>query len=380
MIASALLTNPIANTRDSSKPLRVCHISLTLKTGGLERLLADMARLHDRSACRMDFLAIQDVGRFADVIRDAGCTVHQLAPAGRIGRLRQMIRLFREQRYDVVHTHNTYPHLYGTWAARRAGVPVVLQTRHGQRIGHGWRSQFLYRTAARWVDRIVPVSHDAAELTVNIDGVPRQKVSAIWNGIDIDDFDYHGPCADPVAICVARMSPEKDFPTLLRAMQLACAKLPALRLRLVGDGPERPRIEQLVRELGLTERIEFLGECKDVPQQLTKAAFFVTSSLTEGISLTLLEAMAVGLPAVATAVGGNPEIVIDGVTGKLVPPSDPQRLAAALVEVGRDPALWQRWGRAGRERVEAHFDVRRMVADYETLYRQLMVQTQAVGH
>jgi glycosyltransferase involved in cell wall biosynthesis len=371
---------PSTSASDSTQPLRVCHISLTLKTGGLERLLADMARLHDRSACQMDFLAIQEVGRFADAIRDAGCTVHQLAPAGRLGRLRQMIRIFREQRYDVIHTHNTYPHLYGTWAARWAGVPVVLQTRHGQRIGHGRWSQFLYRTAARGVDRIVPVSHDAAKLTINLDGVPREKVSTIWNGIDLDDFEYRGPCAEPVAICVARMSPEKDFPTLLRAMQVAVRDLPALSLKLVGDGPERQRLEELAGELGITDRVEFLGECKDVPQQLAKAAMFVTSSLTEGISLTLLEAMAVGLPAVATAVGGNSEIVVDGETGRLVPSRDPQSLARALVELGRDALLRNAWGRAGRERVDAHFDVRRMVADYETLYRQLIVQTQAKKH
>jgi len=367
--------SPQSDPTHPARPLKVCHVSLTLKTGGLERLLADISRHHDRSACEPHFLAIQEVGPFAEIIRQADCPVHQLSPAGRLGRLRQMVRLFREHRFDVVHTHNTYPHLYGTLAARWAGVPVVVQTRHGQRIGHGWKSRFLYRTAALGVDRIIAVSQDAARLTVDDDGIPARKVCTIWNGIDVDDFEYRGPGTDPVAISVARLSAEKDFPTLLQAMRLAVRELPNLKLKLVGDGPERPRLEQLVNELGLKSHVDFFGECRDVPQQLAQAAFFVTSSLTEGISLTLLEAMAVGLPVIATHVGGNPEIVANGVTGKLVPPGNPAQLAAALVDFGRNALHWPAWGRAGRARVETHFDVRRMVADYQNLYLQLLNKT-----
>lgn len=374
--AKPTCVNSLRQVPANGRPLRVCHVSLTLKTGGLERLLADMARHHDRCLCEMEFIALREVGRFAEVIRDAGCRIHVFRPAGRWGQFQQLVQAFRNGQYDVVHTHNTYPHLYATLAARWVGIPVVLQTRHGQRAGHGWKSRLQYRWAAKLVDRIVAVSHDAEKLTVTHDGIPARKVQTIWNGIDLDDFEFRGPSSAPVAISVARLSQEKDFPTLLQAMKLALTQVPDLKLRLVGDGAERGALESLTRALGLTESVEFLGDCRDVPDQLAQAALFVSSSLTEGISLTLLEAMAVGLPVVATSVGGNPEIIVDGVTGKLVPPREPAQLAQALVEVCQHPERWQTWGLAGRQRVETNFDVRRMVADYQRLYAELFASKQ----
>jgi len=370
----AEVSQPDATRQAEPTPLRVCHVSLTLKTGGLERLLADIARHHDAAQCRPEFLAISEVGRFADVIRDSGCTVHTLRPAGRWGQIRQMMRQFRAGKFDVVHTHNTYPHIYGSIAARLAGVPVVFNTRHGQRAGHGWKSRTQFRWASHLVDRIIAVSDDAAELCVKADRVPRRKVVRVWNGIDIDDFEFTGPATDPVAISVARLSAEKDFPTLLRAVAIVVRAVPQFQLKVVGDGPERSRLETLTRELNLTSHVEFLGERKDVPQLLAKAGFFVTASLTEGISLTLLEAMAVGLQVVATSVGGNSEIVDAPRTGLLIPPGDPNQLAAAIIETCQRSAQWGELGRAGRRRVEEFFEVRRMVSDYERMYRELLAR------
>ncbi len=371
---------PASTTRrlpHAARPLAVCHVSLTLKTGGLERILADLARHHDPAACTPTFLALRAVGRFADEIRNQGCAVQLLHDHSRFGGLREMARFFRAGKFDVVHTHNTYPHLYATIAARWAGVPVVVQTRHGQRAGHGWKSSLLYRWAARWVDRIVAVSDDAAELCQRVDRLPAEKVTRIWNGIDLSDFRYHGPIAAPVAISVARLSAEKDFPTLLRATAFVLREIPEFKLRIVGGGPERERLEVLATELGVTSAVDFLGERHDVPDLLAQAGFFVTASLTEGISLTLLEAMAVGLPVVATAVGGNPEIVVDGVTGKLTPAAQPEQLAAAMIDACRQSDRWSDWGQAGRERVTQHFDVQRMARDYEQLYQQLWSVKQA---
>ena len=311
----AEIATDVSPSRPVTRPLRVCHVSLTLKTGGLERLLADIARHHDE-ACTPEFLALTEVGRFAEIIRDAGCTVHRLNPSGRFGQLKQMVQLFRRGQFDVVHTHNTYPHLYASIAARLAGVPVVVNTRHGQRAGHGWKSRTQFRWASHLVDRIIAVSDDAAHLCVDADGVKSRKVIRIWNGIDIDDFQFTGPITAPVAISVARLSAEKDFPSLLKAIAIAVRSVPDLKLKLVGDGPERQKLEQLTDELALREHVQFLGERKDVPELLSQAGFFVTASLTEGISLTLLEAMAVGLPVVATSVGGNSEIVDPPHTGR----------------------------------------------------------------
>lgn len=371
MSVAVAIDNAPDHVAQARRPVRVCHVSLTLKTGGLERLLADIARLHD-DGCRPEFVAMTEVGRFADVIRDAGCPVHQLKAAGRFGQVRQLVRLFRAGRFDVVHTHNTYPHIYGSIAARLAGVPFVVNTRHGQRAGHGWKSRVQFRWASHLVDRIIAVSDDAAQLCVKADGVAGRKVVRIWNGIDSGDFSFTGPGSKPVAISVARLSAEKDFPTLLRAIAIARQDIPDLELKLVGDGPERGRLEQLSQELNLTQCVEFLGERHDVSALLARAGFFVTASLTEGISLTLLEAMAVGLPVIATAVGGNSEIVDAPRTGCLVSPGCPTELAAGIVAMCLQPQHWLAMGQAGRDRVEQHFEIRRMVTDYEQLYRELL--------
>lgn len=376
-MTAAICAPPSLNRHDASvatRPLKVCHVSLTLKTGGLERILADLARHHSPERCEPTFLALRDVGRFADEIRGCGRPVAQLKNQSRFGGLREMATFFRDQQFDVVHTHNTYPHLYATLAARWAGVPVVVQTRHGQRAGHGWKSSLQYRWAAKWVDRIVAVSDDAARLCVTADFIPANKVVRIWNGIDLSQFRFTGPRDELTAIAVARLSAEKDFPTLLQAMSLVLPREPKLKLRIVGDGPERSKLEALSEALQLRDNVEFLGERHDVPALLAQSGFFVTSSLTEGISLTLLEAMAVGLPVVATEVGGNPEIVIEGETGRLSPAANPRALADAIVRMCEERSQWRGYGLSGCERVARHFEVRRMATDYEDLYQTLFDQ------
>lgn len=355
----------------ANRPLRVCHVSLTLKTGGLERLLCDFARLADPARSAPLFVAMREIGPFAERIREGGGRVELLSPGGRWQQIRELQRLLRREQIDVVHTHNTYPHIYATIAARLAGVPVVVNTRHGQRLGHGWRSTVPYRAATWLADRVIAVSDDAARLCVTADRLPSRKVVRIWNGIDLEQFEYRGPVDQPIAISVARLSPEKDFATLLRAIPQVVAEVPEFRLQLVGDGPERSRLEQLAAELQLGDRVEFLGECHNVPALLANAGLFVSSSLSEGISLTLLEAMAVGLPVVATAVGGNPEIVVPEETGWLLPAGSPEALASMLVTACRQRSRWPAFGQAGRQRVADHFDIHRMVDDYQTLYETL---------
>lgn len=365
------------------RPLRVCQVSLTLATGGMERLLADIARLHDPAVCRPEFLAITDDGPFAEQIRDAGCVAETLDDElpgksdsrwQHVRRVDAMRRRFRERGYDVIHTHNTYPHLYATVAARLAGIPIVINTRHGQRIGHDRKSQTLFRLASRWVDRIVAVSDDAARLTVESDGVPAHKVTRIWNGIDTRNFHPHPAAmrpARPIAIAVGRLSPEKGLNTLIEAVAVAIGVVPELELRIVGDGAQRGELRRLARRLHVDDRVTFLGERHDVPRLLAEAGFYVTSSLSEGISLTLLEAMAVGLPAIATDVGGTREVIPDATVGRLVPPGDPRSFADAIRRLWAERDRWPGIATAARRRVTEHFDARRMTQEYQRLYEQL---------
>jgi glycosyltransferase involved in cell wall biosynthesis len=216
-------------------------------------------------------------------------------------------------------------------------------------------------------NRVVGVSKDIAELAAQ-SGIRRDRIAAIWNGIDVEKFPYCGPAACGPAILVARLAPEKDISTLLRATSLVAEQVPEFTLRLVGDGPCRPSLEALATELKIRSRVEFVGQAIDVRQQLRQASMFVLPSLSEGVSLSLLEAMATGLPVIATRVGGNVEVVEHGKTGFLVPPADPSEMAEAILRLAKDPALGRCIGVAGRMRCENAFNVRGMIRAYEELY------------
>lgn len=230
------------------------------------------------------------------------------------------------------------------------------------------------------VDRIFAVSDDAAKLCLREDKLARKKISRIWNGIDLQKFPWRTGSESPLmegpprAISVARLSAEKDFPTLLRSIPLVLAEVPDFQLDLIGDGGERERLSHLIEELNLSKHVRLLGERRDVPQLLREAGLFVSSSLTEGISLTLLEAMAVGLPIVATRVGGNPEIILDGENGLLVPPGDPGVMARAIISMCQERPRWTTMARVGRERVEREFSAQGMVRNYESQYRQIAAE------
>ncbi len=200
-------------------------------------------------------------------------------------------------------------------------------------------------------------------------GISSAKIQTIWNGIDLDRFAYTGPNPDGPIIAVARLSPEKDLQTLIRAVHIVKQKRPEVRLEIAGDGACMPDLRKLTAKLGLEEAVCFHGQSDEVPKLLARSKLFVLSSLTEGISLTILEAMARGLPVVATNVGGNPEVVEDGETGLLVPSQSPEQLAEAILRLSQDSERCEEMGRAGRARVEAHFNSRHMVEVYERRYR-----------
>lgn len=348
---------------------RVIHVSLGLDMGGMEKLLVEFARHTDRNRFDLKFISLTNRGETAEQIEKLGWPVTTLdvSPGVRPVIFFKLVRLFRQARAGIVHTHNTKPLLYAVPAAQLAGVQRVIHTRHGRRHGATRRQDYLFNLAAGRADRIVSVSSDIAELAAG-EGLPRKKLVTIHNGIDLSLFPATVPQPSGPVVFVGRLSPEKDIPTLLRAAAIAVNEEPSFRLHLAGAGPSLGELQSLAEKLGLGERVVFLGQRNDVAEILAGASLFVLSSVTEGISLALLEAMARGLPVVATAVGGNAEVIVDGETGMLVSPQSPAELAAAMLQVYRRPELARRMGAAGRKRVEARFDSRMMVARYESLY------------
>jgi glycosyltransferase involved in cell wall biosynthesis len=346
-------------------------VTLGLDVGGQEKLLVEFARHADRRRFDLHFISLSTRGVLAADLEACGWPVAALeAPAGlRPGIIYQLARLFRQLRIDIVHTHDDRPNIYGVPAVYLSGVRRVIHTRHSQGIGLSKRQAFLVRLAALGNDHFVCISHDSARLAIR-QGISARRVRVLHNGIDLDRFACYGPDPAGPAVLVARLAPEKDVGTLLHAAALIVRERHDFRLHIAGDGVCRPELEALAAQLGLTGYVTFLGAVRDIPTLLARARLFVLSSLTEGISLTLLEAMARGLPVVATDVGGNPEVIAEGETGLLVSPRDPGALANAMLGLWTQVDTCARMGLAGRQRVEKQFDVRRMVADYETLYVQ----------
>jgi len=225
----------------------------------------------------------------------------------------------------------------------------------------------LFRWAARLTDAIVCVSKDSAQRSL-LDGLQKHKICTILNGTDVSRFEYAGPAAGGPAVMVGRLSPEKDVATLLKAAAIAQSRAPGFRLEIAGDGVCSDDLKAQATALGLDGAVRFLGNVQDIPRLLAGASMCVLSSITEGISLTLLEAMSCGLPVVATRVGGNTEIIQDGQTGLLVPAQDPSLLAEAMLQIWHNPQMGKTMGSRGRDRVQSQFDVRQMVQRYQDLY------------
>jgi sugar transferase (PEP-CTERM/EpsH1 system associated) len=351
------------------RPHRVIHVSVGLHMGGMEKLLVEFARHADRTRFDLQFVSLTTKGEAAEEIESLGWPVTALdqPPGIELATSVRLAKLFRRLRPSVVHTHNTKPLLYAVPVAHLLGVPTIIHTRHGQCHGATRRQSFMFNLASSWVDNIVSVSDDSTRLAQQ-QGLPREKLATIHNGIDLSMFPQAGPARAGPALYVGRLSPEKDLVTLLQAAAIVASQDPSFRLNLAGAGTILPDLQSMTAQLGITDRVAFLGQTKNVAAALAGASLFVLSSLTEGISLAVLEAMACGLPVVATAVGGNVEIVVDGETGLLVPPSSPAALAEAILKLHRQPDLALRMGQAGRKRVETQFDSRKMVERYESLY------------
>lgn len=357
-------------------PWGVVHCVYSVAIGGQEMVVLSLAAEADRARFTPRVLCLHSGGELESRFAALGIPVDVLDPPvgnGSLGPLRAMAQYLRLHRPAVLHTHNPTPHQYGALARLAARVPVMVHTKHGRNQLLGPKSRIYERVAGRLTDMVVPVSQDAAAVAHTAEGVPSDRIQVIRNGITMGGLPpTRPPEALNRAVHVARLNRVKDQSTLLRAVRLVANRNPQFRLDIVGDGEERAALEQLAQELQLNQVVTFHGFCDDVRPSLDNAGVFVLSSLSEGIALTLLEAMAAGLPVVATDVGGNREVVVPGETGVLVPPRAPEAMADAILGLVADPLRAHQFGLAGRARVEREFSLKQTVQQYEELYLRLL--------
>lgn len=362
----------------------VAHVVWGLEVGGLERVVVDLIRGLDPDRFDSIVYCLARRGALADTVADRCRDI--LVLDKRPGRSYLLpARLgasFRRLGVDIVHAHNFGPLLYGAAGARFARFgrgPAVVYTLHGPEASE--RNDFRRVDRVRRIDRVVSVSDHVRDVAVHTGGIEAERITTIYNGIDVERFAAGGArdrvraelglAEDAVVIgVVARLSAEKDHATLLAAFAPLVRLHPRVRLVLVGDGDLRASLERRAGELEIDRHTLFLGTRTDVPELLSAFDAFAMSSRIEGLGITLIEAMAAGLPTVATAAGGIPEVLTPE-TGIVVPTGDPGRFTEALAWILDHREDARRMGLAGRERAREHFGVETMVRRYAEVYDEV---------
>jgi glycosyltransferase involved in cell wall biosynthesis len=367
---------------------RILQLTTCLEPGGAEQMVLALARGLAPS-CDLSVAYLTGEGTLAGSFSDCGVEVIPLRMEKRrpVGALFRLFRLMRRRRFDLVHTHLFHAGLLGRPLARLARVRRVIHTQHNT-LHWESRSRLISlanRLSLRAADRVVAVGERVARMVETHGGVPADRIRIIRNGVDTTRFQPEGgreglsgfaeiPSDAPVVAMVAGFRRVKGHAVMLDAMVRIRGVFTEARLLLVGDGPRRASVEEAVAGRGLADQVVFTGVREDVHRLLPGCAVLVLPSWEEGVPVSALEAMACGLPVVATRVGGTPEVVEDGRTGLLVPPGDPRTLAAAIVRLLRQPDYAGALGKAGREAVKSRYDVSSMVRKTALLYQEILSQ------
>jgi sugar transferase (PEP-CTERM/EpsH1 system associated) len=368
--------------------------------GGLENGLVNIVNRMPPERYRHAIVSLTDLTDFRDRITRKDIAIFSLHKSkgqdfSTYGRL---LRVFRALRPDIVHTRNlgTLEYLV---AAAFVGIHGRVHGEHGRDTydpdGLNFKYNLLRRAVKPFVHRYIAVSNDLADWLVHTVGVRPDRVTHICNGVDIERFHPKTGCrrelgprgfASPATIVVGtvgRMEAVKDTLTLVRAfLHLLSTETGArehVKLVAIGDGLLREEAQRLVSAAGVDHLVWFPGERDDIPELMRGLDLFVLPSLREGISNTILEAMACGLPVVATRVGGNPELVEDEKTGTLVPPADPLRMADAIQHYLCNPEKLVQHGWAARKRAEAKFSIESMINDYMAVYDAVLANRRRNG-
>jgi glycosyltransferase involved in cell wall biosynthesis len=360
----------------------IVQVVLRLDPGGTERLVIELTR-RLRSRYQMSVCCLDEPGGWASELTSLGIEVTALhrAPGFHPGLAWRLGRLARARGARVLHCHHYSPFVYGRLAALATRGLRIVFTEHGRLSDAppSRKRRLATRGLAAGVRPLFAVSHDLRRHLVAEGFPPRMDV--IWNGIDAGaapaaDARTHAraqlalPENARVVGTVARLDSVKDLPTVLEACAIARREGVAAHLVVVGDGPERQALHEKARTLDLDGSVSWLGRRDDARALVPAFDVYVNSSISEGISLTLLEAMAAELPVVATRVGGTPEVVVHDGTGMLVDARSPAPMAAAITGLLADPRRAAALGREGRRRVLEHFTIEGMVERYAAIYEQ----------
>ncbi len=365
----------------------MCQVLHSLMVGGAEMLACQLAMdLSERF--QFVFACLDEIGPLGSDLRQKGFrVVHLGRKAGfDTGCVRRLAAFARESGSSLIHAHQYTPFFYSLAPVVLKRRPPVLFTEHGRWFPdyRRWKRVVFNRLSLRRGDRVVGVGQSVRQALLDNEGIPANRVGVIYNGVNLERVAEHATGRDEVRrelglrendlaiVQVARLDHLKDHVTAVRTISRVVRERPEARLLLVGEGPEQRPIEEEIGRYGLEPFVRLLGLRTDVPRLLAAADIFLLTSISEGIPLTLIEAMAARLPVVATNVGGVGEVVDHGATGLLAPARYDEALATHVTSLAADPALGRRLGEAGYARAARLFSQRRMHEEYARLYEEMI--------
>ncbi len=364
------------------KAITVLHLIDSLPREGAEMVVYDLIQRGDREEFRFLVCALTRGGGVADMLRALGVPVFILGrkSAADGKSFRRLLGIIRDEEVDIIHTHLFSSHLWGWAAAVFFPRCVLFRTEHNM---SEWKNSLRRLTdyiLSFRTDRVIAVSEPVRRSLISHCHFPEGKAGVIDNGLNLDRLRRAGdpagklrdlgiPPGNKLVVTSAALTPKKGHRYLLDAAEQILRHRGDVHFLLLGDGELRGELETAIRSRGLDARVALLGSRSDAVEIVALADVFTLSSIREGLSIALLEAMALGRAVVVTAVGGSADLVKDGFSGLLVPPRDPHALAAAIERILDNPDLQERFGHAAASVVRAGYGIASMISGYENFYR-----------
>ena len=366
------------------KRYRILHIIDHLGPGGAQEALLNLVKFADRSRFELEVAAMHGFGFYWDLLQQAEVPVHSLSRHKFIPEyLSNLAKLLQRGRFDLVHCHLIAANLIAKPLAARWGVPVLFN--HDQ-----CNDVFRYRNKVRlWLDRltnrftdqIIAVSQSTRNFLMEWEKIPPDKVALIYNAVDLERFfpgpeelrlecrrQFGLPKTAKVVLGAGRLQAQKNFPGFLQAAAALSRLLPESRFVIAGEGPDRASLENLARQLGIADRVTFLGFVSRMRELYLASDVLFFPSFFEGTPMTVLEAMASGLPIVASEIDGTAEVLTDGVDALLAPPEQSRMFVARLATILQDPPLARRLAQQALAKVRERYSATAMVQEVEKLY------------
>jgi len=379
--------------KEKPNKYRILHVIDHLGSGGAQETVCQLVKYSQAERFQPEVLTLHGFGHYWDVLRSWGVPVRTLVPQG-FARAAipfiflRLVFLLARNRYDIVHTHLIGANVLAAPLAALYRVPVRFthdQT-HDDVRGYSFIHRWLDTLANRLNHRVIAVSSSICTFLCRQERIPADKISVIYNSVDLVRFSprndprareearqkWHVPAEALIVGGVGRLHYQKNFPLFLEVASEVCARLPQALFVIAGEGPEQAALEEMSRKLGLAARLRFLGFVKEMPELYQALDLLVLTSHFEGTPLTVLEAMAMGVPVVAARVDGVEEVIEDGADGILVPPGNKDLFVTEICRVLQDQSLRQRLSRAGREKARRRFSAEAMVRQVESLYLQYL--------